>query len=147
MLASCREGLLANRGDGALSAVSMEALSLLFRNSLTTESGLEVNWEGNRMKRTLVVAISAVALVLAMASSALAHDLRVSHPHTGEVIQMHWVGGGPLPAQAQDAPPMFGPFNLPPSHAHGLPSACQNNNSPAVEFLAPPFGSCHHGQP
>jgi hypothetical protein len=59
------------------------------------------------------------------------------------------VGGFTVPEPAQSAPPIFGPFSLPPSHLMGLPHACQATrlNPSAVTFVAPPFGTCHHGMP
>ena len=101
------------------------------------------------MKRTVVVCLSVMALVMAFAAPALAHELTVEHPHTGETIHVQWVGGFTVPEPAQDAPPMFGPFSLPPSHAHGLPTACHGTaSSPAVTLSAPPFFTgCVHGQP
>ena len=99
------------------------------------------------MRRMLIALGSAAALVVTMALPALGHELEVRHPHSGDVIKTQWVGGDTVPEPAQDAPPMFGPFSLPPSHGAGLPNACESNNSPAVAFLAPPFGSCQHGVP
>ena len=100
------------------------------------------------MRRSLVTVLLAAALVGVLAAPAFAHDLEVRHPHTGELVNGHWVGGDTVPAPAQDAPPMFGPFKLPPSHDKGLPNACEGSaTSPAVVFLAPPFGSCEHGVP
>lgn len=101
------------------------------------------------MKRAIVVCLSVFGLVLALAVPALAHNLVVEDPQTGETITEQWIGGFTVPPPAQDAPPMFGPFSLPPSHAHGLVMACQGTaNSPAVTILAPPFFTgCVHGQP
>ena len=102
------------------------------------------------MTRRLVALIGAALLATALAAPAAAHELEVVNPHTGEVvISQHWIGGFTVPEPAQDAPPMFGPFRLPPSHAHGLPMACMNTGkSPAVTITAPPFFTgCEHGQP
>ncbi len=101
------------------------------------------------MRKTVVTLMSVLALVLASAAPAFAHNLTVEHPNTGEVLNVRWVGGDTVPEPAQDAPPMFGPFSLPPSHAHGIVMACQGTaDSPAVTFRAPPFFSgCVHGQP
>jgi hypothetical protein len=101
------------------------------------------------MKRPMVVSMLIVALLLAFAAPALAHNIEVTNPNTGEPVTEQWVGGLTVPEPAQDAPPMFGPFSLPPSHAHGLVMACQGTaNSPAVTFLAPPFFTgCVHGAP
>jgi hypothetical protein len=100
------------------------------------------------MKR-IVVCLSASGLVLALALPALAHNMEVKNPKTGETVTEQWIGGFLLPEPAQDAPPMFGPFRLPPSHAHGLVMACHGTaNSGAVTISAPPFYSgCVHGQP
>ena len=93
--------------------------------------------------------IVAVALTLAVVGSASAHNLEVTHPQTGETINEVWIGGFILPEPAQSAPPMFGPFNLPPSHGNGLPNACQGTaSSSAVSIKAPPFYTgCVHGEP
>ena len=101
------------------------------------------------MKRTIVVCLSVIGLVLALAVPVLAHNLEVENPQTGETITERWIGGFTVPPPAQDAPPMFGPFSLPPSHAHGVVMACRGTaNSPAVTILAPPFFTgCVHGQP
>jgi hypothetical protein len=89
----------------------------------------------------------AVALTFALSGgSALAHNLEVTNPQTGEVVHEQWIGGPTVPANAD---PMFGPFNLPPSHRTGVVHACQGTAaSPAVNIKAPPYYSgCHHGQP
>ena len=102
------------------------------------------------MRRRLVALIGAALLATALAAPAAAHELEVVNPQTGEVvISQHWIGGFTVPEPAQDAPPMFGPFRLPPSHAHGLPMACMNTgSSPAVTITAPPFFTgCEHGLP
>lgn len=101
------------------------------------------------MKRTIVVCLSVIGLILAFAMPVLAHNMEVKNPKTGETITEQWIGGFTVPPPAQDAPPMFGPFSLPPSHAHGLVMACQGTaSSPAVIILAPPFFTgCVHGQP
>lgn len=103
------------------------------------------------MRRSSLASLLAAALlILAFAAPAAAHEITVINPHTGEVIlEGHWVGGLTVPEPAQDAPPMFGPFRLPPSHANGLPAACMSSdNSPAITFAAPPFFTgCHHGAP
>lgn len=103
------------------------------------------------MRKTLVPIISAILLAVALAAPAAAHELSVVNPQTGEVIvSQHWIGGFTVPEPAQDAPPMFGPFRLPPSHQHGLPMACMNagGSSLAVTITAPPFFTgCEHGMP
>ena len=100
------------------------------------------------MRKRLVPLISALLVALALAAPAGAHELEVVNPQTGEVITQHWIGGDTVPEPAQGAPPMFGPFSLPPSHAHGLPMACMNTgSSPAATITAPPsFTGCEHGQ-
>lgn len=104
----------------------------------------------NRLVRTVLVAATLALLMGALAAPASAHELTVTNPHTGEiVVDGHWIGGFTVPEPAQDAPPMFGPFRIPPSHGHGLPMACMGTgNSPAVTITAPPFFTgCEHGQP
>jgi hypothetical protein len=103
-----------------------------------------------RMRSTAVSLIAATALLAVLTATAAAHEITVTNPQTGEVVvEGHWVGGFTVPEPAQDAPPIFGPFRLPPSHAHGLPMACTSSeNSPAIEFAAPPFFTgCVHGLP
>lgn len=102
-----------------------------------------------RMRITATSLIAATALLVALAGTAAAHELTVTQPQTGEVVRVQWIGGLTVPDPAQDAPPIFGPFRLPPSHGAGLPEACMAiDNSPAVSMTAPPFFTgCHHGQP
>lgn len=97
------------------------------------------------MKLTIAVLIC-VALSLAVTGPAAAHNLEVTNPQTGEVVNEQWIGGFTVPA---DAEPMFGPFNLPPSHDVGIPHACAGTaSSPAVSIAAPPFFTgCRHGEP
>lgn len=98
-----------------------------------------------RSKRKLVLAVVGATLVaLTLAVPASAHELVV-----GPNGNTQWVGGFTAPEPAQSAPPMFGPLSLPPSHQMGLPHACEatRSNPSAVIFVAPPFGSCHHGMP
>jgi hypothetical protein len=101
------------------------------------------------MRRTAVAMMSVAALLVVLAAPALAHNLEVRNPNTGDLVKEVWIGGFILPAPAQEAPPMFGPFNLPPSHGRGLVAACHGTaNSPGVAILAPPFFTgCVHGQP
>ena len=90
---------------------------------------------------------AAMALTFALSGgSVLAHNLEVTNPQTGEVVHEQWIGGPTVPA---DADPMFGPFNLPPSHGVGIPHACEGTAaSPAVDIKAPPYYTgCHHGRP
>lgn len=99
----------------------------------------------SRRRRSLLLATALAALTaMAVSAPASAHELVVGPSGTSQ-----WVGGFTVPEPAQDAPPMFGPFHLPPSHGTGLPHACMatRSNPSVVTFLAPPFGSCHHGQP
>ena len=102
----------------------------------------------SRVRVTIVVAAVAL-LVLAVAGPASAHELTVTNPRTGEVVHVQWIGGFTVPEPAQDAPPIFGPFRLPPSHATGLPMACMNaEGNPAIHIAAPPqFTNCIHGNP
>lgn len=102
-----------------------------------------------RRSTRLILALTMALLVLALASPVAAHELTVTNPHSGEVVHVQWIGGFTVPEPAQDAPPMFGPFRLPPSHAHGLPMACMNTDgSPAASIAAPPFFTgCEHGLP
>lgn len=99
-----------------------------------------------RAARPAVTALLlALTLTVVMVAGVGAHNLKVTNPETGEVVNEVWAGGFTVPA---DAEPMFGPFNLPPSHDKGLPKSCQGTaSSPAVQFIAPPYGSCEHGVP
>ena len=100
------------------------------------------------MKRSsLAVALGVVVLLLAFAAPAAAHNLVVDPPGDGTTKE-RWVGGLHVPAEGAGL--FETPFgNLPAGHNHGLQNACgaTNNNPSAVTFLAPPFGSCRHGQP
>lgn len=100
------------------------------------------------MLRTVGTLLSIVALTLAVAAPAAAHNLVVTNPRTGDVVNERWVGGDTVPEPAQEADPMFGPFSLPPSHGAGLVDACEGTSaSPAVSILAPPsFTGCQHGE-
>jgi hypothetical protein len=89
--------------------------------------------------------IVVIVTMLAMASTAAAHNLKITNPQNGEVVTEQWAGGFTVPAEAD---PMFGPYNLPPSHDRGLVKACHGTgSSPAATFVAPPYGSCEHGVP
>ncbi len=97
------------------------------------------------MRRTIAALVGA-ALFLAVAGPAAAHNLEVTNPQSGEVVNEQWIGGLTVPA---DADPMFGPFNLPPSHGTGLVQACTGTAaSPAATITAPPYYTgCQHGRP
>jgi hypothetical protein len=91
--------------------------------------------------------VGALLVAAALTTSAAAHYLELTDPKTGEVTKVHWVGGGPVPA---DADPMLPPFNVPPSHAKGLVNACHaTENSPVVSMPAPAAPgnvvTCEHG--
>jgi hypothetical protein len=96
--------------------------------------------------------VVAVALVVALAGVASAHNMTVTNPQTGEVVTQQWIGGLPLPPEA-DGEGLFphppSGLNQPAGHREGLPSACEGTaSSPAVTILAPPFFTgCVHGQP
>lgn len=104
------------------------------------------------MKRYLVLLLTVGVLLLAFAAPVAAHNMEVDSNGQAETKQL-WVGGFTLPEPAWSAPPVFGPFHLPPSHATGLPHACNatNDNPSAVTFIAPgPPGvpdsdPCQHG--
>ena len=97
------------------------------------------------MKRLFFAMMVGLMLTLVFSATAGAHDLVVTNPQTGDGVNEVWVGGFPVPA---DAPPMFGPFNLPPSHGKGMVNACHATaDNATVTFLAPPHGSCEHGVP
>jgi hypothetical protein len=102
-----------------------------------------------RTSKGIVALLLALGLVAALAAPVGAHELTVRKPQTGEVVHVQWIGGDTVPVPAQDAPPIFGPFRLPPSHGNGLPHACMNTeDSPAITILAPPFFTgCEHGLP
>jgi hypothetical protein len=100
-----------------------------------------------RKTRAVVSLLGALALLAAIAAPVGAHELTVTNPKTGEEVHRQWIGGDTVPEPAQDAPPIFGPFRLPPSHDTGLPHACMNaEGSPAIHIAAPPdFADCIHG--
>ena len=96
--------------------------------------------------------VVAGALVVGLAGAASAHNLIVTNPSTGEVMKQQWIGGLPLPPQADGDGLFFHPptgLNQPAGHREGLPMACMSTeSSPAVTILAPPFFTgCVHGQP
>lgn len=102
--------------------------------------------------RIVLAFVTTVALVAAIAGSASAHNMTVTHPQTGQVIHSQWIGGLPLPAQADGQglfphPPTG--LNQPAGHREGIPNACEGTqSSPAVTIVAPPFFTgCVHGQP
>lgn len=102
--------------------------------------------------RLILSIVGAVAVVGVLAGSATAHNLTVTHPQTGAVLNTQWISGLPLPPQADGQglfphPPTG--LNQPAGHREGVPQACQSTqSSPAVTILAPPFFSgCVHGQP
>ena len=101
--------------------------------------------------RRFRIALATFVVALVSAAPAPAHIIVVTPPGGGNGTS-HWIGGGPLPAQAQGIGLFVNPLGeiLPPSHLNGLPHACMMlmDNSMAVVFLAPPFFTgCHHGQP
>jgi hypothetical protein len=102
-----------------------------------------------RKAHAVVSLLGALALLAAFAAPVGAHTLTVTNPQTGEVVRVQWIGGFTVPEPAQDAPPIFGPFRLPPSHGQGLPLACMNaEGNPAISIAAPPFFTgCEHGLP
>jgi hypothetical protein len=108
----------------------------------------------------LAAALLAVGM---LAGPAAAHTIKVDHPQTGEQIETHrsaqfdfykglfgggWVGGGPLPENAQGQGLMQGPgFMQPASHGKGLNAACYSleENSSVVDIRGP-GPNCPHGQ-
>lgn len=100
--------------------------------------------------KTLLSLVTVVAVLLALAAPAAAHDLVVA-PGGGGSGTHHWVGGGPVPGNGQALVPS--PIGLlPPSHMNGLPQACYrtSDNPSAVTFIAPPTlpfdaDPCQHG--
>lgn len=102
--------------------------------------------------RFVLSVVAAAALVVAIANSASGHNMTVINPQTGEVVNTQWIGGTPLPPQA-DGQGLFphppSGLNQPASHREGLPNACEGTaSSPAVTIVAPPFNTgCVHGQP
>jgi hypothetical protein len=95
------------------------------------------------VRRSILSLLAAALLLLAFAGPAAAHLVIVEKSGT-----VRWVGGDSVPDPAKDAPPMFGPFSVPPSHATGLPTACMKEQSPVVTFAAPAsFTGCHHHGP
>jgi hypothetical protein len=100
-----------------------------------------------RPRPSFLSLIVAAALLAALAGPAGAHELTVKKPKSGDVVRVQWIGGDTVPEPARDAPPIFGPAWLPPSHGTGLPHACMNAaNSPAIHIAAPPdFADCFHG--
>ena len=96
-------------------------------------------------RSAVVGALMCAALFVAVTSPAAAHNMEITNPQTGEVVKEQWIGGPPVPA---DADPMFGLFKLPPSHGTGLVKACAGTaTSPTASIKAPPsYTGCQHGQ-
>lgn len=99
-----------------------------------------------------ILGAAVVTLCVGLAGSAGAHNMTVTHPQTGDTIHQQWIGGLPLPPQADGEGLFLHPptgLNQPAGHREGLPNACQGTmSSPAVTILAPPFFTgCVHGQP
>jgi len=102
--------------------------------------------------RLMLSVIAATAVLVALTGSTSAHNLTVTHPGTGEVLNQQWISGLPLPPEADGKglfphPPTG--LNQPAGHREGLPNACQGTaSSPTVTILAPPFFTgCVHGLP
>lgn len=101
--------------------------------------------------RIVLGLVATVVVLVGLAGAASAHNMTVTNPQTGEVIHQQWIGGLPLPPEA-DGQGLFphppSGLNQPAGHREGLPNACAGTaSSPAVTITAPPFGSCVHGQP
>ena len=102
--------------------------------------------------RSVFSLVAAAAIVVAIAGSASGHNMTVTNPQTGEVVTTQWVGGLPLPPQADGEGLFLHPptgLNQPAAHREGLPNACEGTaSSAAVTIVAPPFFTgCVHGQP
>ena len=102
--------------------------------------------------RIVLALVATVALVAAIAGSASAHNLTVTHPQSGEVLNTQWISGLPLPPSADGEGLFFHPptgLNQPAGHREGLPNACAGTQeNSAVTILAPPyFTGCVHGRP
>lgn len=103
------------------------------------------------MKRSLVLLVSVVALLLALSAPVAAHNVVIEPSGQGKTKEL-WVGGGPIPGKG--AALVNSPIGmLPPSHFQGLPHACNatGSNSSAVTFIAPAHpmlpdsDPCQHG--
>lgn len=99
--------------------------------------------------RRFGIGIATLALALAVAGPAAAHDITVS-PSGGEV-KHGWVGGlAPLPANGQGlflgGP--FGNWPLAAAHGKGLVDACLalQANPSVVDIRGPGGPGCPHGQ-
>jgi hypothetical protein len=115
-----------------------------------------------RLRRVYIFA-AVVGFVVAVTTPAAAHHLVVDPPGGGHGTQ-HWVGGGPLPAQAQGTelhagftetgqPAMFpAAHSAGPNDDKGLVQSClSTRDNPVVAFIPrPPFlpdTDCMHGEP
>lgn len=103
--------------------------------------------------RKLTLLAVAIMMVGLMAGPAAAHILVVTPPGHDEAIT-GWVGGGPLPEQAKGQGLIpggpTGEITQPPSHGHGLNTACEairGNPSGAgvVDIFGPGGPNCPHG--
>ena len=107
--------------------------------------------------RRLRVLIAGSVLLLATAAPAAAHHLVVDPQGGGNgPAAGQWVGGGPLPEQAQGQGLIvnFRGEILPAAHGLGLVQACEAtraNGNAVVSFMPPPLipqnVDCMHGVP
>lgn len=102
------------------------------------------------MRRFSVLFATFVAL-LALASPAAAHILRVDSPGGDNGVHVHWIGGGASGSIPGQGGGLFeGHFGLlPASHGTGLVQACESlmSTPSAASILAPgrTGTGCHHG--
>lgn len=105
------------------------------------------------MKRTLTGLTATLFALAMMAGPAVAHHLVVDPPGGGEGPgEAIWVGGGPLPEQAQGQGLIpggpTGAFLQSPAHDSGLNAACENlrdHGNGVVDIHGPFPPTCHHG--
>jgi hypothetical protein len=101
-----------------------------------------------KMRKTMVVAISAAALMLAFAGPVAAHNLTVE-PKGNAEVKRGWVGALDVPGQGQGLIPggPDGSWTLTPAHAKGLNTACYAlEETPSVVDIRGPGPQCPHGQ-
>jgi hypothetical protein len=102
-----------------------------------------------KMRRTIAVAISMAALMLAFAAPVAAHNLTVE-PKGNAEVKHGWTGSGPLPGKGKGLIPggPGGIFLQSPSHAKGLNTACHATeaNPSVVDIRGPGGPGCANGQ-
>jgi hypothetical protein len=101
------------------------------------------------MRRTIAILVVTLALLLAFAAPAAAHNLEVDPPGKADVIH-GWAGALGLPGSGRGLIPggPDGTWLLAPAHANGLVTACEATeaNPSVVDIRGPGGPGCPHGE-